>query len=493
MATIRKITIALALISIGRFLFVSALQVVYPVDLLFESATWNTALLLHQGVNIYSPNTYDAPPFNLNMYTPLYFAIVSSLPGFASAPLMIGRTVSLIFACGALALLVGTAESKQRMQIGVIGIGWLLLFQPLLINGTFFRMEFMALFFSACAIASIRKNDLRAGDAALATLFSFLAVMSKQSYIAAPLACSIYLLWRAPKQALRFAALFSLLLGICFYVIDRWSGGGFLWSILVAPRNPMSLDWFVVNMASIQTPSFFTLLILSSVVCFALMQPAGNGRLQPTPAHLNVIYFLISWGWLLASIGKVGANPNYFIEPLYASVWLLLTWIDRRPETWMEGWKSRYALMLLPLVLASDAFITRKEPYYLFPTGIHRLEDFQKIKGEMERLNIPPKPKILNLINPFHSLSVGWDLNLNDPFLYSLLWDTGALSNRSMLDAIDQNYFDLIVLRKGAGRRRLPPGPNPSFQVLRKIFERYELKAEDTYAYYGRRTGPGQP
>jgi hypothetical protein len=282
-----------------------------------------------------------------------------------------------------------------------------------------------------------------------------------------------------------------LLLGISFYCIDRWSGGGFLWSILVAPRNPLSLDWFVGNMVSMQTPSFFTLLILSSVACFALMKPSGNEHLQPTWAQLNAIYFFTSWGWLLASIGKVGANPNYFIEPLYASVWLLLTWIDRQPETWTKGWKPRYALILLPLVLASDAFITRKEPYYLFP-GLNQVANFQKIKGEMESLKIPSAPKILNLAYPFHSLSVGWDLYLNDPFLYSLLWNTGTLSNRSMLYAIDQNYFDLIVLRKGAGRKYIPQNPNPSDQVLQKIFERYELNAEETFAYYTRRTGPGE-
>jgi hypothetical protein len=496
MATIRKITIVLALILIGRFILVSVLQVIYPVDLLFESSNWNTAILFHKGVNIYSPQTYDAPPFNLNLYTPLYFMIVSSIPGFSNAPLMTGRIVSLFFTFSALALLIWPAKSKERIQLGLIGIGWLLLFQPVLINGAFFRMEFMALFFSVCAVASIRRDRLRAGDIALAALLCFLGVMSKQSYIAAPLACLIYLLWRNPKQAFRFAVLFCLLLGISFYLIVQRSGGGFLWSILVAPRNPLSVDWFVANMESMRTPSFFALLVLSSGACYLIMKPPVRKRgehLEASWPQLNALYFLASWGWLIASIGKVGANPNYFIEPLFAAVWLLLTWIDCNAESWSRERICRYALVILPLFFVWDGIITRNEPYYLFRPSLNQPDRFQKIKNEIESLKIPSSPKILNLADPRQSLSVGWDLYLNDPFLYSILWNTRALSNRAILQVIDQGYFDLIVLQKGASPRYISPHPTPFQQVFQKIFDRYDLKAEYTFAYYVPRSRLKQP
>jgi hypothetical protein len=492
----RKITIVLALVSIGRFILVSVLQVIHPVDLLYESPSWNTAVLLYKGINIYSPQTYDAPPFNLNLYTPLYFGIVSSIPGFSKAPLLTGRIVSLFFTFSALALLIWPAKSKERIQLGLIGIGWLLLFQPVLINGAFFRMEFMALFFSVCAVASIRKNRLRAGDVALAAFFCFLGVMSKQSYIASPLACLIYLLWRNPKQAFRFAVLFCLLLGISFYLIDQWSGGGFLWSVLIAPRNPLSLDWFVANIESMRTPSFFGLLVLSSIACYLITKASVRERsndLEASWPQLNAIYFLTSWAWLIASIGKIGANPNYFIEPLFASVWLLLTWIECNAESWSRERICRYALVILPLFFVWDGTITRNEPYYLFQPGLQQPDRFQKIKNEMESLKIPSSPKILNLADFRHSLSVGWDLYLNDPFLYSILWNTRALSNRAILQVIDQGYFDLVVLQKGARSSYIPPHPTPFQQVFQKILDRYDLKAEYTFAYYVPRDRLKQP
>jgi hypothetical protein len=102
----------------------------------------------------------------------------------------------------------------------------------------------------------------------------------------------------------------------------------------------------------------------------------------------------------------------------------------------------------------------------------------------MQSLKIPPSPKILNLAEPHHALSVGWDLYLNDPILYAVLWNTRALSNRSILAAIDQGFCDLIVLNKGWRPDRDPTDLTPFQKIYREIYDRYELKAELTFDYY---------
>jgi len=108
---------------------------------------------------------------------------------------------------------------------------------------------------------------------------------------------------------------------------------------------------------------------------------------------------------------------------------------------------------------------------------------YARIPREIESLRIPPSPKILNLDDHRISLSVGWDLYVNDTFLYAILWNTRTLSNRSMLKAIDQGYFDLVMLRKGT-RPKYISDPPPLGEIYQKIFERYELKVEGTFAYY---------
>ena len=112
MRIVLGIALLVALISIGRFALISARQLVHPVDLLNESPVLSPALLLNRGVNIYSQETYDAPPFNLNHYTPLYFAVVSSIPAFSNSPFTTGRAVSLFFMICALSLLVLPFRSR---------------------------------------------------------------------------------------------------------------------------------------------------------------------------------------------------------------------------------------------------------------------------------------------------------------------------------------------------------------------------------------------
>jgi hypothetical protein len=482
-SVISKWTLALALISIGRFLSVSVLQMLHPVDLVFEAPTWNTAVLLHNGINIYSPQTYDAPPFNLNIYTPLYFALVSIIPGFPQSPLIVGRAVSLFFTAASVALLVFTTARKDRFQMGLIGVGWFLLFSPVLVNGAFFRMEFMALFFSACAIAALRTESPDSKATAVAALFAVLSILTKQTYFAAFLSGFIYLACRDLREAVRFAGIFSLLLGSSLGLLYWYGGEGFFWSILVAPRNPFTFAGFLYNVRYMLTPAFVVLLGLSAAAGYVMLKSKAEHS-GARPGSLNVIYYLISWMWLFASVGKIGATTNYFIEPLFASVWLLMTWVDAQEIDWMARRIYRYAFILLPLVLAADILITRYEPRYLLPRPLNSSERFQRIKREMEGLNIPASPKVLNLAQTTHSLSVGWDLYLNDPVLYNVLWNTGKLSNQSLLTAIDNGYFDVIALPAGSHPLREGPGSSPFRQVYQKVFDRYEIKSEATFGYY---------
>ena len=490
MKIILGIAVLAALLSIGRFTLISTRQLTHPVDVLNESPTVNTALLLNKGVNIYAQGTYDAPPFNLTMYTPLYFAVVSSVPGFSDFPFTTGRAVSLFFMICSLSLLVLPFRSRVGLLFGIVGIGWLLLFRPFLINAAFFRMQTMALFFSVCAVVVLRKNQPTFANIALAAFFAFLGVMSKQSYIAAPGASFLLLLWRNRPRAFQFAALFCALIGLSFYLLNEWSEGGFLWSILVAPRYSLSLDWFLDNFAKMRTPAFNFLIVTSSLACYSMMRVPTEGKFaehlqESWRCRLSGIYFLTSWFWVLATIGKVGANPNYFIEPLFSSVWLLLTWVNHQGKSPMGTMIGHYVLAALPVFFAWDAIVTRAG-MQLFLPQMHPPKQFEHVRDEMQSLGIPPSPKILNLANHRISLSIGWDLHVNDTFWYAVLWNTRTLSNQSLVRAIDQGYYDLIVLKKGT-RPTSISDPTPLGEIHLKIFERYELKIDNYFAYYVRR------
>jgi len=264
-------------------------------------------------------------------------------------------------------------------------------------------------------------------------------------------------------------------------VLYGYGGEGFFWSILVAPRNPFTFAGFIFNIHYMLTPAFLLLAAVSALVGYEIL--AGNRTLGRQRGLLNAIYCLISWTWLFASVGKIGATTNYFIEPLFASVWLVMTWVDAQEEHWTARPICRYAAVLLPLVFAADMLMTRNEPRYLLPRPLNSYERFQRIRNEIAALGIPSPPKILNLAQTTHSLSVGWDLYINDPILYSLLWNTGKLSNRSVLKAIDQGYFDVIALPRGS-RPLSASGLTPAQQVYQDVFAGYELHDESTFGYY---------
>jgi hypothetical protein len=295
----------------------------------------------------------------------------------------------------------------------------------------------------------------------------------------------VYLLLKNRRQAFRFAAILSFLLAISAYLLDYRSEGGFIWSTVVATQNPLSLDLLVSNFEKMATPAFFTLLGLSGFVTYLVLVRFWN-KAVTHPLILNAIYFLTTSLWLVASIGRLGADTNYFIESLYASVWLLLTWADEERSRWVESKTWNWALLLIGISFAWTVFAEKNEPRYVLAPYEHLPSSFQKITAEIVALNTSPHPKILNIAEPHHALSVGWDLYLNDPYLYSILWHTKKLSNRPLLDAIDKDFFDVIVLARGSQRESF--SDPPLHDLYQAIFARYELRAEGAYAYFVQRS-----
>lgn len=483
------------MMSILRFASISADQLRYRGDIVFESPGVQTALLIHRGVDPYSKSVYDAPPFNLTLYPPLYFAAVSAAPGFLQSPFVTGRVVSLGFALCAAALLIWPLRSKERFLFGLIGIGWFFMFSPVWTNAAFFRMETMALFWSAAGLAVLLRYPPTLTVICAAAVLECLAVLTKQSYIAAGLTCAIYLLRRSPARAARFSLMTGGIVGAVVWVLNHQSGGGFLWCILKAPQNPLRGWRFVENWLEIDTAAFNVLLALSVFACGSMIRSSNRQSSEARSEEdwrerLIILYFLVSWVILIAGIGKLGASTNYFIEPLYASIWVVLIWAARRADSSKKA--LGIGLACIAAALFWDVAMSRNDPAIRLEDRRPTYEECQAVRSEVERLGPPASPKILNLATNRVSLIAGWDLYLNDPFLYAILWNSGTLPPQSMLDSLEQGFFDVVILERGA-RPELIPRPSPLGEIYMKIFERYEFKSEGMFAYYVRRRPAGSP
>ena len=467
-----------------HFFWAAVQHIVHPVDLLNESTFLNTVLLIRRGVNIYSPETFDGPPFHLTLYTPLYFALVSIVHAWSDNPFLMGRMVSLIFLMASLAAMSLTFGPQKRWWLGAVAAGWILLLPPFRVYAPYFRMDTTALFFSIASVSLLYANSTSSRNTCLAAALAAMSVLSKQSFFCSGAACILYLFCVDRRRGLLFAAVFFSIVGLAFYGLQTQSGGGFLWCVAKAPRNPISSAWFLETWDTVTTPSLILLILLSGIACrWAVRHAAGSSSDPPAkPILLLAIYYLAGWIWLMASVGKLGAHLNYFIEPLFASVWLLAACVDRMDGDGCRRRPIRMAMAFLPLFFAWDAVYSRSNEFCSLVKA-HPPAGYQRVKSEIEALGVSSNPKVLGLAIDRLALSVGWDLYVNDVYLYRLLWNTGVLSNRSILRSLDQRYFDVILLEKGT-RPETISNPTPIGQIYMKIFERYEFKSEATFACY---------
>jgi len=170
------------------------------------------------------------------------------------------------------------------------------------------RPDYTAALFSALGILVAARNATGPGVLWAAPLLAT-AVLTKQSYVAAALTVTIFLITRSPRRGLAFATALAVLFGGAVATLTWASHGWFLFHTITANRNPFS--W--AN-AWILTERF----LASHASELLLMSPALVGLAPPRRLSIFGLYALIAAAVSLSS-GKLGSDSNYFVEPLVAA------------------------------------------------------------------------------------------------------------------------------------------------------------------------------
>jgi hypothetical protein len=472
-----------------RLTEVSTWHLSAPFDLALERPGANTILLLQQGVPIYSPATYDAPPFNLTIYTPAYHYLVAVLPA-GESPFTTGRVVSTAFMLLAAATLF-LAASGMAGRIAALGAAGFFLCLPAVTSYVMVaRQDPMALFLSALAVGLVARSTARPIVLA-AALAAVLAILTKQSYVAAAATCVAYLLWRDRKAGWTFLA--TLLAGGCVAAAGaQWAwGSGFWWSVVVGPSQ--RFDWNQYSLWGIllaqRSYAALTLVLLGVGLPGALAVRRG-GR----PSSPFSLYLPASVAVLLLTMGKQGSWLNYFLEPTLAGLGYLVTRLDRLGPASLRGGRLGVACLLGFALFVAD-FVTVPVSQYAFSTPERNAArgaffrsldtELSRLPGRTERLLFSPAL----FANP--SLSLGRPLFLNDSYLYTLLWADAKLTIEPLLAAIRRRHFDVVLLPpdEDLDRPRFAfPGGTPAF--YRAVAERYRLAATGSYQYWVPRESP---
>jgi hypothetical protein len=211
--------------------------------------------------------------------------------------------VALLGLVGA-GVLVGV-EVRRRLGLGWAVVAGLALFaQPALAHWAgLHRVDSLALSLTLAGIVLTGSGRL-----VLAALLCVMAALTKQTYLAAPLAVVIWLaVERRWRDAFLFAGTVAVVLGATTMLLEWTTNGAFFDHVVNANINPFSLglvgEWSIFG-AITAGPLF-----LLAVVGAAML---------PRNWLLWKLYFGLSFVNVVA-LGKDGASFNYWFEPLAAA------------------------------------------------------------------------------------------------------------------------------------------------------------------------------
>jgi len=471
----------------------------YPYQLDYgEGMMLAQARMLAQGQVIYK-QAAGFPYFFAN-YPPVMFALAAVLVRLLGTSFLAGRIIA-VPATLLLATLAGWMvwrKTQQRLAAVVAGLSFL--GSPYVYHwAPLFRVDLVGLLFSVAGLYVIwRANSQRRLFTDyylyLAAILFLLGLYTKQSFLAAPLAALLWLLFYNWRRALLLAGLL-LLLGLPpFLLLNQATQGGFAFGLLEANVNPFSARLLLGQVAAFLR-TFAVLFLLAIYAWLDRLRHPSPGRGGEWVevsflARLSVLdcYFVTALA-TVALAGKVGAWENYFFEPLFvlclfaglaiARVQADSRWrIDGQGQTPLPigyrlsaiGYRQAAAILVPALLLVQAGLMWHT------PTAARELMADNRQAYE----------KLSPLIRAQTGMILSEDLGLlvlngqevpYYSFEYAQLARTGRWDQQWELEALRQQRFSLVVLERGT---RENPDRYQRFtrEVLSEVDRSYALVEE---------------
>jgi hypothetical protein len=284
------------------------------------------------------------------------------------------------------------------------------------------------------------------GRTTLAALPFVLAVLTKQTHLAAPL-CVLVTLWPRRRSMLHFGALFLGGLVGCLGVGQWLTDGMLLWHTFVANANPLDFQYYAAMLGAFL--QFNALPLVAAAAIFGL--PARG------PERLWRAYFLLTGVETLATIGKVGASSNYWLE-LTAATCALIGIVSVRlvaaPDTAapftsaVPGARAPFTSAgLASLVLAS--LLTCVPAYQASASqalDLHLSGATVGIGSQLEAARlVATEPGAVLTDDPGLALLAGKRIEF-EFVIFTILAAQGVWDETPILNAINARQFGLVVL-----------------------------------------------
>jgi hypothetical protein len=442
---------------IGMYLALFALSAAGRLARPVDEFTYGESWLLDGARRVANGDVLYAPPDQLPImhiaYTPMYYVLVGELQRvFGDGGYTVGRVVSLAATLvGTTALMWSLRRLSGRWWVGLLGAG-LFLTQNLtmLLWAPLERADPLALGITLVGLALATANR-----SSLAAVAFVLAAFTKQTFVVAPVAVAVAL-WPCRASLARFIAIFGggSLLGVG---LAQWlSHGWFLWHTVTANANEPDFGTFATLMGSFM--QYNGLPVLAAVASLAL--PGARGE------RVWRLYFVGSL-LTLASVAKLGASSNYWLEVTAATAALVALASGRlaaaKGTQLASSSMAAAARVSAPAAVAGALLIAvpayqatavevadrlgelhaSSSPQYLSLVGDSGTAAYRVDAGFVEQLAKEPG----DLLTDNSGLAVAAGKRIAFEFqIFQLLEAEGHWSERPIVDAIVARRFSLVAL-----------------------------------------------
>lgn len=456
-----------------EYLRQAILAIRYPFGLDYgEGIVWQQALLI-PGPRMYGDITQF--PFIVFHYPPFYHLVARTLAAMGMDMLAAGRSISFLSALTVGAVVARLAFLATPETIGraakltgaVIAGLTVLCYGPVVMWSMLMRVDMLAVALSFlgvwCVVTSVgRPWRLYAGG-----FLFLLAMFTKQTSIAAPLAIFPVMLIIDRRRTL-FVTSAVLLAGLALLLaLNAYTGGGFLRHIVLYNINRYQFSAVVDGIVA-QWPHavFFLLTILGVIGLWRRLAGLHRwtdmdsfkrdvaGNIDVRTALVTTLYLIVTTA-MVATIGKSGASTNYLIEGM--CVWSVFigtfsaSILDRLMKffagTKVGGRASARALLAvslgLLLVLQMLVMPTHATAYAdATPASIAALDALRVRIANAEKPVLSDDMVLLLRAGK----EVPWE-----PAIFAELTSLGRWDQRLIVDRIKARQFAMIVTTERPG------------------------------------------
>lgn len=407
---------------------------------------------------------FRSPPYATTPYTPLYYvvsALSASVMGEGvEAYYRGGRATSLAALITAMAIIFRHVDQTTGSRLAaLVSVASLTTVEFLWRWGIACRPDILAATLSLAGVTAIARQT--PGGRWVAFLCFTASILTKQSFIAAPVASCLWLCLRGQfGRAAWLTAMISIGLLTSVGGLEWYSGGRFWENVVganVAPsdiQQPFRLLGYYL---------YASLLPLS----LAVVGVACAGGKGSTDAGPDLIYNLCCLTIAVGTAAKAGADINYFLEPLLASTMFVGRGVEALRQ-WAGARVPRQVFLFAGLILVCEPTV-----FFMLPDKVYRLSAPKPSVEEraLEALQDRPRPMLIGDAG----LAVRLDQEpiLLDKFNVSYLVDAGKVDVSELVDRLKTHNIRAVVSevhlkQKISGQ---PWWPRPIQQAIQEHYQ----------------------